>query len=72
MSPADDLLDPFPESESHREAQAMAEKIARERRMSMRQLLQRVATNQQSMDDVRRLAVELGIPLTIKREHQQD
>jgi hypothetical protein len=51
----------------------LQERMRAERDQDLARLLERVARNQQSMDDVRRLAVELGIPLTIRfSTHTQD
>lgn len=72
MSQADDLLDPFPMTDGHRRAMQLQQRLEQEREHELKAILRRIATHQQSLDDVRRLAVELGIPMTIHRPHTQD
>lgn len=79
VSQAPDLLDPFPSSPAARAVEirrrlelAHAANAPKRREKYLREVLTRVVQGRQTFDDVATLAVELGIPLTIRPTHNQD
>lgn len=59
-----DCDDPFPLREGQRRAMELMRRLREQRDGDMRDVLRRVAEGRQTQGDVRRLADELGIPLT--------
>ncbi len=64
MAVVTDFDDPFPLRDGQRRAMELMRRLREQRGDEMRDVLRRVAEGRQTQSDVRRLADELGIPLT--------